>query len=157
LTELEIRYHYLSWGEERKRTLDNRAERGRKGGGGNILKQVYRGRLQVKTGWAREWEGSWRRLEQIARINLRLSRAIHSEAKKSQFSSVTLDRCLGQSSWVQPASQSSENFKKGELIQQQASKMTNKNYFYNNYISFIAQNIKNIYFIFELVLFTELT
>ena len=39
-----------------------------------------------------------RRLKQIARVSLRPSRAIQSEAERSQFESVTLERSLSQNS-----------------------------------------------------------
>jgi hypothetical protein len=61
----------------------------------------------MKTEQAREWKGA-RRLEQIAKISLRPSRAIQSKAESNQFESVSLERSLGQNSWVEPARQSSE-------------------------------------------------
>jgi hypothetical protein len=57
--------------------------------------------LQVKTWWAKKWELA-RRLGQIARVNLKPSIAIQSEAKRSQFESVRLKRCLAQNSRVDP-------------------------------------------------------
>jgi hypothetical protein len=45
---------------------------------------VYRDRLQVKTEWAREWEGAMR-LEEISRISLRPSRAIQAEAETNKW------------------------------------------------------------------------
>jgi hypothetical protein len=51
----------------------------------------------VKTEGAREGEGA-RRLKLIARVNVRPSRAIQSEAERSEFESVTLERSLSQNS-----------------------------------------------------------
>jgi hypothetical protein len=53
---------------------------------------------------ARDWEGV-RRLEQIAKISMRPSRAIKKRPReRSQIESVSLERSLSQNSWVdQPA------------------------------------------------------
>jgi hypothetical protein len=51
--------------------------------------------LQIKTEWARKWEGAER---------FRPSRGVQSEAKRNQFKSVNLERSLGQNSWVEPTS-----------------------------------------------------
>jgi hypothetical protein len=44
----------------------------------------------------------------MARVSLRPSRAIQSEAERSQFESIILERGLGPNNWFEPASQSSE-------------------------------------------------
>jgi hypothetical protein len=44
--------------------------------------------------------------------------AILSEAERSQFESVSLERNLNQSSYVEPASQNSERSRKSEFIKQ---------------------------------------
>jgi hypothetical protein len=49
------------------------------------------------------------------------SRAIQSEAEKSHFESVSLERNLSQNSSIEQASQSSEGTRKVEFIQQQVS------------------------------------
>jgi len=52
--------------------------------------QFYIDELQVKTVQTREWEGA-RRLEQIATVSVRTSKAIQSEAERRQFESVILE------------------------------------------------------------------
>ena len=106
------------------RAEDGGKEEGRKGEWDSLLEQFYKDRLQVKTEQVIEWKGV-KRLKQIARVNLKPSIAIQSEAKRSQFESVSLERSLSQNSWVEPASQSSERTRKGELIQQQVSEAEN--------------------------------
>ena len=51
-------------------------------------------------------------------VSLGLSRGFQSEAKRSQFESVSLERSLRQNNCIEPAIQSSERARKCELIQQ---------------------------------------
>jgi hypothetical protein len=66
---------------------------------------------------ARQWEGA-RRLEQIARVNLRLNRAIQQEAERSQIETINVERSLSQNSWIETVILSSGWARKHELIQQ---------------------------------------
>ena len=83
-------------------------ERGKGFTGTGVQRQfaVRTAETQVKTEWAREWVEA-RRLQQIAKGSMRPSRAIQSEAKRSQFESVSLEKSLTQNTRVEPASQSS--------------------------------------------------
>lgn len=91
-------------------------EEGRKGEWDSLLEQFYKDRLQVKTEQVIEWKGV-KRLKQIARVNLKPSIAIQSEAKRSQFESFSLEQSLSQRSWVDRAIKSLERARKCEIIQ----------------------------------------
>ena len=67
-------------------------------------------KTQVKTEWARVWEGA-RRLEHIAKRNMKPSRVIHRGSERSQIESVSLESEPEELSWQ--ASQRSERSKKG--------------------------------------------